>query len=279
MRGAGRGLGCLLAGVILALATAVPPGWAAAPLKTLVPGTLSVCLFATFPPFAAKSETGGWEGWDVDYLKAFAATQGLGFRPVEVADFDGLWTRPGADACDIAASGIADLEVRRQATGPAGVWSEHYYFVLRAFGVRQADAGRLASGADLKGRTVMVVAGSTAEVDARSRVARGHVPDVTIVGTSDDVENARKVRDATGDDGPFAFGSGLGTVQYLARKMGLVPVWPHCLMTPDGRERGEPFSFVVRAKSQGIARALNAFIAKTPYGGGRGSDTCPRDGE
>lgn len=276
MRVARRGAVGFAAGMILAASTVLP--LAAAPVETLAPGTLSVCMFATFPPFVGKSDAGVWEGWDVDYLKAFAASQGLRFQPVEVADFDGLWTRPGADACDIAASGIADLTTRRQATGAAGVWSDHYYFVLRAFGVRKADAGKLARAADLEGRTIMVIAGSTADVDARSRVAQARIADVTIIGTSDDVENARRVRDAAEGEGPFAFGSGLGTVQYLSQKMGLVPVWPHCMMTPDGNVRNEPFSFIVRAKSTGVADALNAFIAATPYGAGRGSEACPGDG-
>ncbi len=257
------------------LATLAGPPLAAAPVETLAPGTLSVCMFATFPPFVGKSDAGVWEGWDVDYLKAFAATQGLRLQPVEVADFDGLWTRPGADACDIAASGIADLATRRKETGAAGVWSDHYYFVLRAFGVRKADAGKLARTADLAGRTVMVIAGSTADVDARSRIAHDQIANVTVIGTSDDVENARRVRDATEGDGPFAFGSGLGTVEYLSQKMGLVAVWPHCMMTPDGQVRNEPFSFIVRAKSAGLADALNGFVAATPYGAGPGSEACP----
>lgn len=276
MRAVRRGAVGFAAGMILA-AMAAPP-LAAAPVETLAPGTLSVCMFATFPPFVGKSDAGVWEGWDVDYLKAFAATQGLRFQPVEVADFDGLWTRPGADACDIAASGIADLATRRQETGAAGVWSDHYYFVLRAFGVRKADAGKLARAADLEGRTIMVIAGSTADVDARSRIAHDQIANVTIIGTSDDVENARRVRDAGEGEGPFAFGSGLGTVQYLSQKMGLVPVWPHCMMTPDGKVRNEPFSFIVRAKSAGVADALNAFIAATPYGAGQGSEACPGEG-
>ncbi|OYW97033.1 MAG: hypothetical protein B7Z15_23850, partial [Rhizobiales bacterium 32-66-8] len=265
-------------GVTLVAAGAVH----AAQPKTLLPGRLSVCLFATFPPFAEKSEAGQWAGWDIDFLRRFADKLGLTFVPVPVADYDGFWTRPGADACDIAASGIADLPYRRVATGDAGIWSGPYYFVQRAFGVRREDAGNLTGVRDLAGRTILVIAGSTADVDARARVARAGVSDVTVIGTSDDVENARRVRDgkahdlsiagrpdiaapgsglsgagvigtgASSDarpaDDPFAFGSGLGTVQYLADRMGLVVVWPHCLMMPDGQVRDEPFSFVVRAR-------------------------------
>lgn len=277
MRAIRRWATAVAAGMGLSSVITLPPR-AAAPVETLAPGTLSVCMFATFPPFVGKSDDGAWEGSDVDYLNAFAAKMGLRFQPVEVADFDGLWLRPGAGACDIAASGIADLAVRRQETGAAAVWSDHYYFVLRAFGVRKADAGKLSRAGDLKGRTVLVIAGSTADVDVRSRVAHDHVPDVTVMGTSDDVENARRVRDASDGEGPFAFGSGLGTVQYLSREMGLVPVWAHCMMTPDGKVRNEPFSFIVRAKSIGVAEALNAFIAATPYGAGRGQEACPDEG-
>ncbi|OYW56659.1 MAG: hypothetical protein B7Z30_12085 [Rhizobiales bacterium 12-68-15] len=242
--------GCL--GVTLVAAGAVH----AAQPKTLLPGRLSVCLFATFPPFAEKTADGQWTGWDIDFLRRFADKLGLTFVPVPVADYEGFWTRPGADACDIAASGIADLPYRRQATGEAGIWSDPYYFVQRAFGVRREDAGNLTGVRDLAGRTILVIAGSTADVDARTRVARAGVPDVAIIGTSDDVENARRVRDgnahdltiagrpdiagpgsgpsgagangkgASGDarpaDDPFAFGSGLGTVQYLGARRALL---------------------------------------------------------
>lgn len=311
MRNAVRGLCRRLAGQILFFGVTLAAAGAvhAAQPKTLLPGRLSVCLSATFPPFAEKTADGQWTGWDIDFLKRFADKLGLAFVPVRVADYEGFWTRPGADACDIAASGIADLPYRRQATGDAGIWSDPYYFVQRAYGVRREDAGNLTSVRDLAGRTILVISGSTADMDARTRVARAGVPDVTIIGTSDDVENARRVRDgnahdltiagrpdiagpgsgpsgagangkgASGDarpaDDPFAFGSGLGTVQYLADRMGLVVVWPHCLMMPDGQVRDEPFSFVVRARSEGVVEALNAFIAQTPYGGGRGTDACP----
>lgn len=259
----------ILAGLLVALAAPV----LAAPPTTLVPGKLSVCLSA-IPPFAAKSEAGQWDGWDVDYMKGFASRIGLAFAPVEVTEDKGSWTRPGADACDVAASGIADLGDRRHEVGEAGRWSTPYYFDRRAFAVRNADADHLKGIRDLEARTVLVIAGSPADVDARSRVAAANVADVTIIGTWDDVDNARKVRDVV-DGEPFAFGSGVATVQYLADRMGLVPVWPHCLMLPDGQLRDEPLSFVVRTKSEGLLEALNAFIAATPYPGGRGTDECP----
>jgi hypothetical protein len=90
------------------------------------------------------------------------------------------------------------------------------------------------------------------------------------------VENARRVHRG-GPDAPFAFGSGLGTVEYLVAKFGgMKVVWPHCLMMPDGTLAGEPFSFVVRAQSTGLIAALNAFIAhpSRPYAGGAGP-ACP----
>lgn len=252
------------------------PAWAkgAAAVTTLVPGEVRVCLFPTFPPFDAMDETGAWRGWDVDYISHFAATLNLRFVPVEVAHYDEFWLEPGRDRCDIAASGISDLAVRRAQTGALAGWSVHYYSVARAFGVR--PGAKLDDICDLAGKTVMVVKGSTAEVDLRSRAAQAGISTITVDGTSDDVANARRVAENRPGAEAYAFGSGLGSVQYLSRQFGLEVAWPHCLMMPDGHLRQEPFSFVVRSASTGLLEALNAYIQNPahPYPGGAGPD-CP----
>lgn len=265
--------------LVLGAAALSGAGWVraqpATSVNTLVPGELRVCLFATFPPFGARDEGGKWWGWDVDFISAFAAGQKLRFVPVEVNTYDGFWLEPGRGRCDIAATGIADLAYRREQTGALGAWSAHYYFVARAFGVRRGS--KLETVADLAGKTVMVVKGSTADVDLRSRAAQAGITDITVAGTSDDVANARRVAENRPDAEAFAFGSGLGTVQYLARAYGLEVAWPHCLMLPDGQLSQEPFSFVVRTASTGLLEALNAYIAHPPqpYPGGAGPD-CPK---
>lgn len=277
------GLRSRLAGLMVVGAALMPvrdTAWAqvpapgGAPVTTLVPGEVRVCLFSTFPPFDAKDEKGAWWGWDVDFISAFAATLNLRFVPVEVASYDGFWLEPGRNQCDIAASGIADLASRRAQTGTLGGWSVHYYAVARAFGIRPGT--KLDGIGDLAGHTVMVVKGSTADVDVRSRAAQAGITNIIVAGTSDDVSNARRVAENRPGAEAYAFGSGLGTVQYLSRQFGLEVAWPHCLMMPDGQLQPEPFSYVVRTASTGLLDALNAYI-KDPahaYPGGAGPD-CP----
>lgn len=64
---------------------------------------------------------------------------------------------------------------------------------------------------------------------------------------------------------PFAYGGGYGSVRDLVDTpdQSLAAVWPHCNMGSDFQAYSEPFSFVVRARSEGLLKALNDYIAKT----------------
>lgn len=257
---------CLVLGAIFAGSSlvAAQAGFAAA-ITTIQSGTLQVCLYPGFKPFAWK-EGNTWKGWDVDYLTAFAKANGLAFKPVEEAAFSDIWLRPGRNECDIAATGISDTQDRRKATGTAGQWSATYYTVVRAFLVRTADKDKLKDVADLRGKTVIVTLDSTADSDLRNRMQQAKITDVKIEGTNDEGEAAAKVR-----KGPqFAYGGGYGSVMDLA-KDGLTVVWPHCNMTEVGKGEfkpyAEPFSFVARAKSTGLLTALNAYIPQHKYEG------------
>jgi ABC-type amino acid transport substrate-binding protein len=237
----------------------------AAVIHTLHPGVLQVCLYAGFKPFAWKEGT-VWKGWDVDYLAAFAKANGLAFQPVEVPEFDGIWLRPGKKECDVAGTGISDTEARRKATGTAGQWSGTYYKVVRAFLVRTADREKLKDVGDLRGKTVIVTLGSTADYDLRNRLRQAGITDVKIEGTNDEGEAAAKVR-----KGPqFAYGGGYGSVMDLA-KDGLTGVWPHCNLVEVGKDQfkpyAEPFAFVARTESTGVLAAVNAYIPRHKYAG------------
>lgn len=245
--------------------------------KTLEPGVLKVCLYPGFAPFVSKDEQGQWTGWDVSYLQGFAKQEKLVFQPVEVADFNGIWNRPGQGECDIAASSISDTGDRRRQTGDAAIWSRHYYRVVRSFAVRTVDQDKLKDIEDLRDKTVIVTGNSTADTDLRNRLKLAGIQSVTIETTNDEEAAAIKVRDGGGV--PFAYGGGLGSNELLVKKLGgLAVVWPHCHMLADGTQADEPFSFVVRAKSSVLAADLDRYIAHpdAPYEGGPGPDLkCP----
>ncbi len=244
--------------------------------KTIEPGVLKVCMYPGFAPFNSKDEQGQWVGWDVSYIKDFAKREKLDFQPVEVADFNGIWNLPGEGKCDIAASGISNTEDRRKETGTAGTWSQHYYRVVRSFAVRAVDQGKLNGIEDLKDKTVIVTGGSTADHDLRNRLQLAGIQSVTIETMTDEEAAAKKVRDGGGV--PFAYGGGLGSVELLVESLGgLAVAWPHCNMLENGTAVDEPFSFVVRAKSSGLAADLDRYIAHpdAPYEGVLPDLKCP----
>lgn len=275
-------LSCFLAAA-LAVAScsrerAVEPGGSGG-LSTLTPGVLKVCLYPGFAPFVSKDESGRWVGWDVSYLEGFAKKVDLDFEPVEVKDFSGIWKLAGDNKCDIAASGISDLDTRREETGAAGVWSNHYYRVVRAFAVRAADSGQLNRIEDLKDKTVIVTGDSTADQDLQNRLKLAGIDSVIIELTTDEAEAATRVRDGQGSGAPFAYAGGLGSIELLVKNLGgLAVAWPHCNMLADGQQVDEPFSFVTRTASTGVAEALDEYIGSPDvhYEGGPGPDVkCP----
>lgn len=253
----------ILSGVITLMLVAGCGSATAAPnVRTLEPGVLRVCLYPGFAPFSEQDDKGQFIGWDISYLKDFAAEQSLRVEPVEAKNFDGIWLEPAKGTCDIAASGISDAAARRVATGAGADWSQHYYNVLRAFLVRSGDAGSLTSIEDLRDRTVVVTANSTADDDLRNRLQRAGITTTAILDTTSDEDAAKDVQDAGPAGEPFAFAAGLGTVELLAKRLaGLEVAWPHCNMLADGTDAQESFSFVVRRESTGLLDALNDFIA------------------
>jgi len=284
-----------LAGALAASFLVTARAGAAAPIKTLVQGQLQVCLYAGFAPFAYK-ESGVWKGWDVDYLKAFATANGLAFEVVDEPDFKDIWLRPGEGKCDIAGTGISDLEERRKATKPKGVWSATYYHVLRSFLVRTPDYAKLANVRGLRGRTAIVTQGSTAHIDLCYRMQefkmvpcqkpddpqpctnltakpRKDHPSCVLIEYPRDKNEANAAIDVAAGkdedkDSPFAYGGGFGSVQTLVcQTPGLTAVWPHCNRvgydpkTKTYQEYAEPFSFVVRSDETELLTALNSYIA------------------
>lgn len=247
-RAAARGL-ALAAAILVSPLSSIRAN--AAPIQTLEPGVLKVCLYAGFAPFASKDASGNWQGWDVDYLKAFAESNRLGFEVVET-DFNDIWLQPGKDVCDIAGTGISDIAARREATGTSGVWSNTYYHVVRAFVVRTADFTKLTRIEDLRGKKVIVTKGSTANSDLCYRMkdrgihpcvkADGDHPCSSFKGLENFKETARTkdpncvfieypwqqeekcgaadvaaFRSRDEDPGvPFTYGGGYGSVQAIA---------------------------------------------------------------
>ncbi|KAI9004006.1 hypothetical protein DFJ74DRAFT_713519 [Hyaloraphidium curvatum] len=140
-----------------------------APPTLLTPNVLTVASYHSFRPVAYRAPDGQPAGRDLDFLSRFASRHGLELRVVW-RPFDGIWTLPGREECDVACGGIAPLPSRRaEASGVE--WTRPYFKVKRALVIRAADAGTLRTMDDfVGGRTVAVTKGSTAEADAIERL-------------------------------------------------------------------------------------------------------------
>jgi len=211
-------------------------------MPTIHPGTLTVATYAAFAPVCSSDEQ-GVQGRDVEFLRAFAQTQGLAID-FRIFLFDRIWERPGHDEVDLAAAGIAPLPERQT---PGVLWSEPYFTVERSLLIRASDQTKFKTIADFAGYTIAATRSSTADIDTLARK-----PAAAKLVYYDMQERAvTELLEGKID----AFGTGDVCSRYL------VDQHPGQLALADVHPMDEPenFAFAVRAAS-GLLDALNAFI-------------------
>jgi polar amino acid transport system substrate-binding protein len=126
-------------------------------------GEMIVGFAAHYPPFESKNEkTGEFEGFDVDMARAMAEFLGVKVRFVD-AEWQGLLGGLNKGDFDMLITCMSMSETRGQNVN----FSDVYYKLADVIVVGKDSQG-IASGADLKGRTVGVQLGSGSEqvVDA-----------------------------------------------------------------------------------------------------------------
>ena len=107
-----------------------------------------------------------------------------------------------------------------------------YYTVIRAFAVRRGST--LTGPQDLAGRTVIVTKDSTADQDIQQQIRQHHVKGVTVRYTDNEGAAVKMVSQGK----VFAYGGGLGSIQYQAKRFRNIKVaWPHRILVP-GAQRG-----------------------------------------
>jgi len=211
-------------------------------MPTIRPGVLTVATYAAFAPVCSSDEQ-GVQGRDVDFLRAFAQTQGLALD-FRVFLFDRIWERPGHNEVDLAAAGIAPLPERQT---PGVLWSEPYFTVERSLLIRATDQAKFKTIADFAGYTIAATQGSTADIDTLERKPAA----AKLVYY--DMQERAVVELLSGKID--AFGTGDVCSRYL------IDQYPGQLALADVHPMAEPenFAFAVRAAS-GLLDALNAFI-------------------
>ena len=230
-------------------------------VTTLVPGRLTICTYGGFAPVCYASETGHLLGLDVSFLTRFAATLGLTLATIE-QPFDGLWTRPGANVCDVAGAGIMRRDDRR--VEPGGAWSGPYFYVQRSLLVRSAEQAEFDTPATLAGKVIVVTRGSTAEIDARTRYPNCTIQTVDMVAEGQANPQEHIVRTLLAHRQVDAFAEGDLCNRYLRDAYG-EDVAGGLALADCHRLDGPPetFNFVVRAASLGVLDRLNDFIASS----------------
>lgn len=215
--------------------------------ETLVPQALTVCTYTRFAPFSYE-QNGEIVGTDIRLLTRFAQNEGLRAR-FEAREFPDIWTRPGANECDIAAAGIAALDERDP--GRDGCWSESYTIVRRSLPIRKADADSLRTPKDFAGRSIVATAHSTADIDSRQRyegLGAEIIPDLPLQD-----EMIRRLLAGEID----AYAGGETSNRFVAEsepRLAVVDV--HSMEPP------ETLHFAVRRKDPRLLERLNVFIKK-----------------
>jgi len=233
-------------------------------VATLVPDRLTACTYGGFAPVCYTNPAGQLIGLDVSFLTRFAESLGLAIVTTE-QPFDGIWTLPGANVCDVAGAGVMQRDDRP--VGSGGSWSDPYFQVQRSLLVRAADQAAFDDYATLSGRTIVVTRGSTADIDAKTRYPHCTIQfvDEVAVGQPDPQEYIVKTLIANRQ--ADAFGEGDVSNQYLRDKYGTKVVGGLALgdcHAIDGVT--ETFNFITRNASSGVLDRLNAFIARNKGG-------------
>lgn len=155
---------------------------------------------ATYPPFAYETPAKEIVGFDVDIIRAIAATRGLTLRIVNTP-FTGIFAALNNGDIDLIVSGVTINDRRRQS----------YDFTMPYFEARQLIAvhrdSPVRSLQDLSGRKVGVVTGSTGD-DIASRAFGKTSPNIRRFDTTPLVIAelvAHGVDAAIGDNGVIAY--------------------------------------------------------------------------
>ncbi|MCA9857170.1 MAG: amino acid ABC transporter substrate-binding protein [Dehalococcoidia bacterium] len=150
----------------------------AGPAKLVSDGQLTVCVDAPKYPFAFQSPNGDWLGSDIEIMEYIADDLDLELQ-VKVVPFDGIWQRPAAGECDLAAAALTITDAR----STEALFSRSYLDANQALAVRTPDKASFGQLVRLAGKRIGVKSGTTSE-----EYLRAHLPTGGIVVPFEDTE-------------------------------------------------------------------------------------------
>ena len=151
------------------LVLAAAAGLAAGP--AFAQETLKVGAYPTNPPFEYKNADGAFEGFEVDIVNEAAKRAGM---TTEIADygFQALFSAISSGRIDVAISSITITPERLKSLS----FTQPYYD--SDMGVAAKAEGGVKTVADLKGRTVGVLSGSTGDTWAKAHQAEDGITEI-----------------------------------------------------------------------------------------------------
>lgn len=163
---------------LLILAAAV--GIGAGPSIAFAEGTLNVGSYPNNPPFEFKAESGNFEGFEVDIVTEAAKRIGMTVD-IQGLDFQPLFAATSSKRIDVA---ISSITITRERLGSQSFTQPYYDSDM---GVAAKEGGDVKSLADLKGKVVGVLSGSTGEKWAKENQAAQGFSEVKGYNTQQEV--------------------------------------------------------------------------------------------
>ncbi len=150
------------------------------PLAAHAEGTLNVGSYPNNPPFEYKAESGAFEGFEVDIVTEAAKRIGMTVN-VEGYDFQPLFAATSSGRIDVA---ISSITITKERLGSQSFTQPYYDSDM---GVAAKTDGGVKGLADLKGKIVGVLSGSTGEKWAKENQAAQGFSEVKGYNTQQEV--------------------------------------------------------------------------------------------
>ena len=163
---------------LLLLAAVV--GIAAGPAAAYADGVLNVASYPNNPPFEFKNESGTFEGFEVDIVTEAAKRIGMTVN-IEGYDFQPLFAATSSGRVDVAISSITITAERLKSQS----FTQPYYD--SDMGIAAKTDSPIKGLADLKGKIVGVLSGSTGETWAKEHQAADGFAEVKGYNTQQDL--------------------------------------------------------------------------------------------
>lgn len=225
--------------------TTVAAASAAADVKLITPGKITVCSDIPYAPFEyyENGADGAVVGIDAELVNAIAADSGLTADFIKTP-FDGIFAALAAGNCDIIASSVSITDERKKAND----FTEPYFKIQQAILVSSADAATLTDTPALKGKKVGAQAATTGADFAKAEGAKNGFT-VTEFQGADEMIAALKAGqvDAVIQDSPI----NLYAATQSKGELVVSKVFPGA---------GEAYGFVVPKSNPGLRDAMNVSL-------------------